>query len=670
MNLDVEVKIFVDDPDTECHTLHFYDNTNNLDKELVIRQAIENIMTALPTPDIQVLNLDNNRVVNMGSGHLAECKNILIVKKHSDPTTPMYQTYKAQKADIIGDEVPFFIDSATFKKVEKVLKASLNELSSPSLGKEPSAEIALKRNDRRDLSYSFLLKKAAKPEERKSLNGHNVFLNNCMHPISPGDTGDIDNFEHRVASLNHGLTITTNKKWTEPQSEKEVSGSIKVIPNEKRLLKSGSKRMPYDEDLFTRPLEGNNPLVLSNSMPCAWFSFVNHGTLTRFEPKMPPPTYIPYRLIAAPRATDKISLFKGIEINSAGEIKCIDEEIIKKSKGILSEVLKKIATNIKEIGRINIPIRIFESRSLIERVCDAWAFTPTFLIPAAKETNPVERMKKVVAFFISGLYCSSSFMKPFNPLLGETYQGYIPGCEVSIFNEQSSHHPAIMNFLMVGKEFRLYGRYEFALKFDGNHFRLQQEGPNIVEFSNGDKIVFNMPELKAGGMFFGDRTAKWTGVTKFIDEKNKLKCIIKFNAGKGKGFFSTKRTDVFHGKIYRYKQFSSPSKPVSKGDQKKVDVKYTDVDEMLGDVSGSWLENLKINDEELWHINKFFPTWHIPVKAPLPSDYRYREDLIWIKHGNLIIADEWKMSLENRQRLEKTLREEGKKKRGVPIKKH
>lgn len=30
----------------------------------------------------------------------------------------------------------------------------------------------------------------------------------------------------------------------------------------------------------------------------------------------------------------------------------------------------------------------------------------------------------------------------------------------------------------------------------------------------------------------------------------------------------------------------------------------------------------------------------------LPSDWRYREDLIWLKYGEMLIAHQWKIRLE------------------------
>jgi len=128
-------------------------------------------------------------------------------------------------------------------------------------------------------------------------------------------------------------------------------------------------------------------------------------------------------------------------------------------------------------------------------------------------------MKLVVGFVISGLYVSSSFMKPFNPLLGETYQGVMDdGTE--IFCEHTSHHPPIANFLLLNKLWKFYGRYEFVAKLSQNHLHMLQDGPNHVEFKDGHKIVYCLPGIKAGGLIIGDRVIKYHRVAKFVDEQN------------------------------------------------------------------------------------------------------------------------------------------------------
>ena len=44
--------------------------------------------------------------------------------------------------------------------------------------------------------------------------------------------------------------------------------------------------------------------------------------------------------------------------------------------------------------------------------------------------------------------------KPFNPILGETFQGWVNGCPV--YAEQISHHPPISAIYMVGRGYKVY----------------------------------------------------------------------------------------------------------------------------------------------------------------------------------------------------------------------
>lgn len=60
----------------------------------------------------------------------------------------------------------------------------------------------------------------------------------------------------------------------------------------------------------------------------------------------------------------------------------------------------------KGIVAVSLPVRIFEKRSTIERICDLWCTAPTFLRKAALESlgDPVERMKQIITFVVSGMH--------------------------------------------------------------------------------------------------------------------------------------------------------------------------------------------------------------------------------------------------------------------------
>lgn len=165
---------------------------------------------------------------------------------------------------------------------------------------------------------------------------------------------------------------------------------------------------------------GNDSIFFSNRKGAlGYFSFF-HG-----DPIDPPPLYMKYDILKRTKGVEKKDIFYGLERLASGELKCVDREILDKQKGLISEMLKKIMQSIAEgrgIVGVSLPVRIFEPRSLLERIVDWWTFAPGFLGPAAINPNPVERFEAVIAFALAGLYVSVSQVKPFNPILGETYQ--------------------------------------------------------------------------------------------------------------------------------------------------------------------------------------------------------------------------------------------------------
>lgn len=68
-------------------------------------------------------------------------------------------------------------------------------------------------------------------------------------------------------------------------------------------------------------------------------------------------------------------------------------------------------------------------------------FEKASLIPQTSQENILERFKLVVAFAISRAQFAVQMAKPFNPILGETYQARLGRYQVAL--EQISHHPPI-----------------------------------------------------------------------------------------------------------------------------------------------------------------------------------------------------------------------------------
>ena len=139
----------------------------------------------------------------------------------------------------------------------------------------------------------------------------------------------------------------------------------------------------------------------------------------------------------------------------------------------------------KDIIGISLPVRIFEPRSMAERITDWYGYAPLFLKEAGQIQDPIERFKLTIAYAISGMYLQIQLLKPFNPLLGETYQANLPD-GTKIYVEHTSHHPPVSNFEINDPEnlYQLFGYYEYKAKIKAGYLLLQTDGPNHIVYTN------------------------------------------------------------------------------------------------------------------------------------------------------------------------------------------
>lgn len=92
---------------------------------------------------------------------------------------------------------------------------------------------------------------------------------------------------------------------------------------------------------------------------------------------------------------------------------------------------------------MTLPVSFNEPTSLLNRVAEDMEYTD-LLDTAATRAESTERMVYVAAFAVSE-YASTlgRVAKPFNPLLGETYEYVRPDKGFRFFAEQVSHHPPV-----------------------------------------------------------------------------------------------------------------------------------------------------------------------------------------------------------------------------------
>jgi hypothetical protein len=95
----------------------------------------------------------------------------------------------------------------------------------------------------------------------------------------------------------------------------------------------------------------------------------------------------------------------------------------------------------KDLTKVSMPVYLNEPMSITQKAADSNEYI-YLLERAAKEPNPFKRMA-IVAAFNGTVYntIKDRSMKPFNPLLGETFE--LVTADFKFISEQVSHHPPI-----------------------------------------------------------------------------------------------------------------------------------------------------------------------------------------------------------------------------------
>lgn len=109
-----------------------------------------------------------------------------------------------------------------------------------------------------------------------------------------------------------------------------------------------------------------------------------------------------------------------------------------------------------------------------------------------------------------------SLEKPFNPILGETYQGYVDGCPIYV--EQISHHPPICSFQMYGRGYKVDGHIETVANMNANSVQGKNVGYlRITYYNTGAMHDYMMVPGIFSGTTFGDRVFNMSGKGLCID---------------------------------------------------------------------------------------------------------------------------------------------------------
>ncbi|KAJ3274775.1 hypothetical protein HDV01_001978 [Terramyces sp. JEL0728] len=309
----------------------------------------------------------------------------------------------------------------------------------------------------------------------------------------------------------------------------------------------------------------------------------------------------------------------------------------------------------KDLSTVAMPIALNEPINLLQKLCEELEYCE-LLDLASKQADPVERLCLVAGFVVSG-YSSTVYRaarKPFNPLLGETYEFDRPDKGFKYIAEKVSHHPPIMACHAESPNYIYYQDSLLKTKFWGKSMELNNVGTAHLEFPALDEhYVWQKVTTSMRNMFSAGRYLEHHGTTKIVSKATGHYCELVF---KESGYFSSANNEVVGG-IY------------NSAGKKLISVRY-----LVLMYSGRWDHSLnKFSDsspntlEVIWRIGTFPPNYAenygftqfaIELNELTPdlhslipnTDTRYRTDQRLYEEGRIDEAEAEKLRLEQKQR--------------------
>ncbi|XP_061562443.1 oxysterol-binding protein-related protein 7 [Phycodurus eques] len=147
----------------------------------------------------------------------------------------------------------------------------------------------------------------------------------------------------------------------------------------------------------------------------------------------------------------------------------------------------------KDLARVSMPAALNEPVNLLQRLCEELEYSQ--LLDAASATaDPYQRMVHIAAFAISG-YSTATFRsryKPFNPVLGETYECVRDDRGFRFISEQVCHHPPISACHAESENFSFWQDQRWKNKFWGKSLEIVPTGTvNVTIPRYGDHYEWN-----------------------------------------------------------------------------------------------------------------------------------------------------------------------------------
>ncbi|XP_057816294.2 oxysterol-binding protein-related protein 1C isoform X4 [Cryptomeria japonica] len=335
-----------------------------------------------------------------------------------------------------------------------------------------------------------------------------------------------------------------------------------------------------------------------------------------------------------------------------------------KEKGV--SLWSMIKDNIgKDLTKVCLPVYFNEPLSSLEKCFEDLEYS--YLLDRAyewgKQGNSLLRILNVAAFAVSGYACTEGRnCKPFNPLLGETYEADYQDKGLRFISEKVSHHPMTVACHCEGRGWKFWGDSTLKSKFWGRSIQLDPEGVLTLEFDDGEVFEWSKVTTSIYNLILGKLYCEHYGTMR-IQGNREHSCKLKFkeqsmldrNPHQVQGVVQDRSGNTVSTLLGKWDE----NMYYVNGDINLKSKRYDPSSEAIL----LWESSKPSNFSTRYNFTSFAITLNeltpgLKEKLP-PTDSRLRPDQRHLENGEYELANAEKLRLEQRQRQARKLQERG-----------
>ncbi|CRK88375.1 CLUMA_CG002152, isoform A [Clunio marinus] len=310
----------------------------------------------------------------------------------------------------------------------------------------------------------------------------------------------------------------------------------------------------------------------------------------------------------------------------------------------------------KDLTKIPLPVNFNEPLSMLQRSAEDYEYSE-LLDTAAKCENIAEQFAYVAAFTMSTYSTTTERVaKPFNPMLGETYE-----CDRSddlgwkLISEQVSHHPPVLAQFCESKNgWKCSQELQLTSKL-GKHITAIPTTFSRIEFLDTEtSFTFDRPITTVHNLIIGKLYVEHSGDVTILGEGKAKgwKCVLSY---KSSSFFFRGDQRAVKGLIY----------DECENVKLKLNAHWDEKMEILSNYNDNnhskviWRKRLPPSDSYLYYNFTIFASQLNEMEAGVaPTDSRHRPDQRLMEEGDWDESNREKVRLEEQQREKRRLNQD------------